>query len=124
MRFYRTRREHVRRFLPVMLGTTHDNQTPEFVGASANYPKPDVAHLELAQAERLIRKSSLGGLLYSLDSKVQKRIIDGAGDVLATLNDAERSFRLSLMTIHWAVFRCDFGCQVTNPSHFEPKCAK
>jgi len=124
MSFYSTHRDAVRRFLPVMLGTTHINRTPHFVGASANYPKPDITHTRLAEVEPLMRKSSLGGLVYSLDSKVQEKIIQRADDVLATLSAAESEFRLSLEAIHWAVFRCDYGCELRNPGHFEPECQK
>ena len=107
-----------------MLSTTYNNRAPQFVGASATYLKPDITHPQLIQLESLMRKSSLGGLIYSLDFKVQKRIVEGADNVLATLSDVERGFKSSLMVVHWAVFHCDFGCQMKHLAHFEPECAK
>src|SRR5437762_5916730 len=51
LRYFRMKRHNARRFLPIMLGTTHDDAIPRFIGASANYPKPELLHPTISDNE-------------------------------------------------------------------------
>ena len=124
LHYFRDRKPTLRRWLPVMIGTTHDNGKIHCIGASHHYPTPNSVHPEYSEMQKAMRKSLLGNFVWPIDEKIQKNINSDAIDILSGLQEDELLARESLTSVDWAVFRCEHNIYKYRPHEYEPECSK
>jgi hypothetical protein len=107
-----------------MLGVIHRNNVVTLVGASYNFPTVDLVPKDFDAEERRLRKRFLGSRIWSLDEKIQKRVVEENQDVLQDLTSEELELRARLGSEQWAVFRLGGTHQMEHPTHWEPECRK
>jgi len=57
-----------------MLGTTRvEGAVPRFIGASANYTKPELFHPATSDNEEHVRRPFVGKVMWDLESKIHLR---------------------------------------------------